>query len=221
MEIELSSGAPADLYATVGATRGVVIVPDILGRRQLFSEMAEKMAMTRAWNVIVVEPFRRRAFASLGRDDRNAAMPEISDDDVVGDMVEAANRLEVEPVGCIGFSMGGMYALKASASHRFDRIVSFYGMVRVPDDWKGSAQREPLSLLDHCEDRSSVMAFFGDEDEFIPAEDVDELEKTGVQVVRYFDTGHGFAHDSTRPEHRSVDAADAWSRAYAHLTSRS
>lgn len=220
MEIELASGAPADLYPSIGATRGLVIVPDMMGRRPLYNEMAESMASTQGWNIIVTEPFRRREFASSGTEERHAVMVEMNDDDVVGDMVDAANRLEVEPVGAMGFCMGGMYAFKASASHRFDRIVSFYGMIRLPDHWKGPNQREPLALLKHYDDRSSVLAIIGTEDHYTPESDVDELEKIGVEVVRYEGADHGFVHDPARPAHRPMDAKDAWSRAYAHLTTR-
>lgn len=220
MEIELASGAPADLYPCIGATRGLVIVPDMLGRRPLYNEMAESMATTRAWNVIVIEPFRRREFATSDTDERHAVMPEMNDDDVVGDMVDAANRLEVQPVGLIGFCMGGMYSFKASASHRFDRIVSFYGMIRLPEHWKGPNQREPLALLKHSDNRESILAIVGTEDRYTPPGDVDDLEKTGVQVVRYEGADHGFVHDPSRPAHRPADAADAWSRAYAHLVAR-
>ncbi len=220
MEIELASGAPADLYPCIGATRGLVIVPDMLGRRPLYNEMAESMATTRAWNVIVIEPFRRREFATSGTEERHALMPEMNDDDVVGDMVDAANRLEVEPVGLVGFCMGGMYSFKASASHRFDRIVSFYGMIRLPEHWKGPNQREPLALLKHSDNHQSILAIVGTEDHYTPPNDVDDLEKTGVQVVRYEGADHGFVHDPSRPAYRPGDAADAWSRAYAHLVAR-
>ena len=44
---------------------------------------------------------------------------------------------DVSEVSVLGFCMGGMYALKAAATDRFDRAVSFYGMVRVPERLEG------------------------------------------------------------------------------------
>jgi len=116
--------------------------------------------------------------------------------------------------------MGGMYTFKAAASHRFDRLVSFYGMVRIPDRWHGRGQREPLQLLRHAEDPANILAIVGTEDAYTPPEDVNELEAAGVAVVRYEGAGHGFVHDPTRPAYRPVDASNAWSRFHAHLAKK-
>lgn len=220
MEIELTSGTPADLHATVGAKRGVVIVPDLMGRRSLFDGMASSISTAQTWNVIVVEPFREMTFPPDAKDDRHAAVSKLADDDVVGDLVDAANRLEVEPVGMMGFCMGGMYAYKAAASHRFDRLVSFYGMIRLPERWRGPGQREPLQLIQHADDPADILAIVGTEDPYTPPDDVDQLVDTGVEVVRYEGAEHAFVHDPASPRHSPADAADAWARAYAHLNNR-
>ncbi len=224
MEIELSSGASADLHATVGAKRGLVLVSDLLGRRKLFDDLAATLSTTRNMNVMVVEPFRDRAFepgkAGDQMAERHAAVAQLNDDEVVGDLVDAANRLEVEPVALMGFCLGGMYTFKAAASHRFDRLVSFYGMIRLPDRWRGPGQREPLQLVRHAENPASVLAIVGTADPYTPPDDVDRLIDAGVEVVRYDGAGHGFVHDPSRPEHRSEAAADAWARAHTHLAVR-
>ena len=217
MEIELSSGTPADLHPVVGAQRGLVIAPDLMGRRKLFDDMAARFAAAQNWNVIVVEPFRGRRFETTTTDERHAVVSELDDDEIVGDLVDAANRLEVEPVALVGFCMGGMYTFKASASHRFDRLVSFYGMIRVPERWRGPGQREPLQLLKHAEDPARILAIIGTEDDYTPPEDVKDLIGMGVEVVEYGGAGHGFVHDPSRPNHNAAFAADAWSKMYAHL----
>lgn len=217
MEIELSSGTPADLHPTVGAKRGLVIAPDLMGRRKLFDDMAAGLAASHAWNVVVVDLFRGRSFHPDSTETRHAVVPELDDDDVVGDLVDAANRLEVEPVALAGFCIGGMYAFKASASHRFDRIVSFYGMIRVPERWQGPGQREPLRLLDHAADPAAILAIVGGHDPYTPPDDVDALEAKGIEVVRYPDAEHAFVHDPSQPRHRASDASDAWSRFHRHL----
>ncbi len=217
MEIELSSGTPADLHPTVGAKRGLVIAPDLMGRRKLYDDMAARLAVAQNWNVVVVEPFRDRTFTTDTTEERHAVVSELDDDDVVGDLVDAADRLEVEPVALIGFCMGGMYVYKASASLRFDRMVSFYGMIKLPEHWRGPGQREPLQLLRHTENSADVLAIVGTEDHYTPPDHVEELIDVGVQVVQYQGAEHGFVHDPTRPAHRPEDAADAWSRLHAHL----
>ncbi len=217
MEIELSSGTPADLHPTVGAKRGLVIAPDLMGRRKLFDDLASRLAAAQNWNVVVVEPFRGRSFETTTTDERHAVVGELDDDDIVGDLVDAANRLEVEPVALVGFCMGGMYAFKASASHRFDRLVSFYGMIKIPERWHGPGQREPLQLIQHAEDPARILAIIGTEDRYTPPDDVEQLIAAGVEVVQYEGADHGFVHDPTRPNHRPQDAADAWARFHAHL----
>ena len=219
MEIELSSGTVADLHPTIGAKRGVVLVPDLLGRRPLFDEMAASLASNHQWHVIVIDIFRDLEFENDSIDERNAAVCKLDDDDVIIDLVDAANRLEVDPVAIVGFDVGGTYALKAAASLRFDRIVSFYGLVRLPAQWRGPSQREPLDLLSHVEDANSILAVVGTEDVYLPSADIDELIARGVKVARYPGAKHGFVHDPAADNHRSSDAADAWAQAIDHLRS--
>ncbi len=222
MEIELSSGALADLYPTIGATRGVVLVPDLEGRRPLFAEMASGLCATHNWNVVVVDPiegFEVGLHGPNGEDlDRDQVVSRLDDDVVVTDLVDAANRLEVEPVAVIGFGFGGMYAYKAAAAHRFDRIVSFYGTIRLPAHWRGRAQREPIDLFAHVEQPSNVLALVGTDDPYTPAADVDELVRLGVRVARFERAASGFAHETPLVKARPKDASDAWAQAVAHLT---
>jgi len=102
-----------------------------------------------------------------------------------------------------------MYCHKASRSDAFARIVSFYGMIRVPEAWRSPTQGEPLDILasGHAD---RVLAIIGDLDHYTPAADVAALAATRVRVVRYPDAEHGFAHDASRPSHRADDAADAF-----------
>jgi carboxymethylenebutenolidase len=109
-----------------------------------------------------------------------------------------------------------MYALKAADSRAFDKVVAFYGMIRVPERFMGKGHREPL-LSVSSPDAAPVLAFVGGRDEFTPAEDIDALEATGATVVRYPEGEHGFVHDPSRPTHRAEDAADAWARAITFL----
>ena len=143
-------------------------------------------------------------------------MGTLTDASFLGDAAAAADACGVEPVGVIGFCMGGMFTLKAAGTGRFARAVAFYGMIRVPETWRSSGQGEPLEALASPE-ASPTMAIIGTADIWTPPEDVADLEAAGVTVVRYEDAEHGFAHDADRPAHRAEDAADAWRRAVAFL----
>lgn len=218
MRIELPSGTPAELVEVDEAVRGLVIAPDIYGLRPLFDELVARLAAEHRWSVVAVEPFPG---ADLPVDDvqpRFAAVPNLVDQRVVGDLTAAADRLGVEPVGCIGFCMGGMYVHKAAPTGRFDRLVSFYGMIRVPAAWSGPGQEEPLDALRRVDDPGRVLAIIGAKDPYTPPDDVAALGEVGVQLAVYDEAEHGFVHDQNRPAHRPGDAADAWSRMVGHLS---
>ena len=87
----------------------------------------------------------------------------------------------------------GMYTLKATGTGRFHRHVPFYGMIHVPDGWRGERQGDPLDAVRQGDPRR-VLAVIGTADPFTPTAVVDELESVGVTVVRY----HGADHDHRR-----------------------
>jgi carboxymethylenebutenolidase len=191
--------------------RGVVIVPDIMGLRPLFDDMVARLADEHGWAIAAVEPFPGRESMSL--EDRMAAMSGLEDDRQVADLVAAAHLLDIERVAILGFCMGGMYTMKAAATGRFDRAAPFYGMIRVPEAWRGPAQRDAIDVLNAAPGSAArVLAIVGTADPYTPPNDVDDLEAAGATVARYEGAEHGFVHDASRPAHRAEDAADAWRR---------
>jgi carboxymethylenebutenolidase len=215
VRITLPSGTTAELARPAGApTMGLVVIPDILGLRPLFDDHCARLAAENQWAVCAFELFAGREH--LDRDERMVAARDNDDARILGDAVAAARATACDRVGLIGFCMGGMYALKAAATGRFGRIVAFYGMIRVPDAWRGPSQREPLDAL-AAGDPSTVLAVIGTADAWTPPDDVAALEASGATVVRYEGADHAFVHDPKRPAHRPADAADAWARAIAWL----
>jgi carboxymethylenebutenolidase len=216
MLITLPSGTPAEIVRPEGEPfRGLVIVPDIGGLRLLFDGLVARLAREQGWTVCAFELW-------AGRDDlptladRLAAGGSLDDELVLGDAAAAADATGADPVGIVGFCMGGMYALKAAGTGRFARAASFYGMARVPEMWRSPTQGEPLEALTGS-DACPVIEIAGTADPWLPADDLDALESAGVEVVRYEGADHGFVHDPDRPAHRPDDAADAWARVLAHL----
>jgi carboxymethylenebutenolidase len=197
-------------------SRGLVVLPDIGGLRPLFEEMVERLAGENGWAVIAPEPFPGREQELGSIEDRFAAMAGLEDERQLGDAVAAADQLGVEPVAVMGFCMGGMYALKASATGRFDKAVSFYGMIRLPEAWEGPGQGQPLDAIASA--TTDILAIVGTEDSWLPIPDIEALEATDATVVRYEGADHGFVHDPSRPAHRPDDAADAWTRVTSLLT---
>lgn len=227
MDLTLPSGTPAMAHPTEGASRGLVIVPDIWGLRPLYARMVDDLAARTGWSVVAVEPFPGRDLGGDGTtadmaafEARSAALRSIDDERLLGDAVAAADLTGCAEVGLIGFCMGGMYALKGAAAGRFDRVAAFYGMIRVPDAWTGPGQGQPLDAVAARGD-TQVMAVVGTVDTWTPPDDVDALEAFGATVLRYEGADHGFVHDPDRPAHRPADAADAWTRVLAFLAGSS
>lgn len=191
------------------------MVPDIGGLRPLFDSMCARLAGEHGWVVVAPEPWPGREQLSL--EERLTSVGTIADTEILGDCVAAADEAGVEPVAVMGFCMGGMVALKAASTLRFDKVVSFYGMVRLPEHWRSDRQDEPLDLLARARE-VEVMSICGTVDPWVPEEHLDELEATGATVIRYEGADHGFVHDPDRPAHRPTDAADAWNRVTAFLS---
>jgi carboxymethylenebutenolidase len=207
------------------ALGGVVLVPDFYGLRPLMEDICRRIA-THGLAVCAPETFARlippgRPF---DRDERWALARDLHDDLILEDLADAADHLaaadDVGTVAVLGFCMGGSYALKASATGRFERAVAFYGMLRTPPDWAGGGQRDALEVVGDA--ACPTLAIFGELDALIPPDDIDALRhawagRADHKVVVYRGADHAFAHDPDRPVHRADDAADAWHRTLAFL----
>jgi len=208
MRITLPSGTAAEV-AGEAAERGLVVVPDIMGLRPLFDEMVQRLA--REWQCSVVAPNLYQGQEHLDLQGRHDAAGGLTDDRVLGDMVEAAEATGASTVGAIGFCMGGMYVNKAVATGRFDRLASFYGMIHVPPKWASASQGDPLAMVGSG-DAASLLAVIGALDPYTLPHEVEELAATGASIAAYGEAEHGFVHAPDRPAHRPDDAADAWRR---------
>ena len=204
---------------------GVVLAPDIGGVRPLFDDLARRLA-THGLAVCAPEPFARvpaDVRGAMDIEERMARMADLYDEVQVGDLLEAADHLAatggVHGVSVMGFCMGGYYTLKAAATGRFERAVSFYGMLRTPDAWMGPGHRDPLDTVgDVC----PTLYVVGTADPWVPAADVASLRQAwasrrDTKILLYPGADHGFVHDPDRPAHRPDDADDAWRHALGFL----
>jgi carboxymethylenebutenolidase len=204
---------------------GVVLHPDLMGIRPLFDDLCRRLA-THGFAVCSPEPFARAPADVRGAEDPSARMaylPKLEDELQLDDLERAADHLviqdDVSEVAVLGFCMGGMQTLKAAATGRFDRAVAFYGMIRLPADWRGGGVRD---ALDTAAEVCPTLAIFGSVDPYTPAADIEALRsawegRTDCEIVVYEDADHGFVHAPERPVHRADDAADVWRRVLAFL----
>jgi carboxymethylenebutenolidase len=216
MRITLPSGTAAELATPTSGSpvQGLVVIPDIGGLRPLFDDLVARLADEYDLVVCAPEPFPGLEHQPL--DWRLQHAGEVGDDIRLRDLVEAADATGMDDVGVIGFCMGGMYALKAAGTGRFHRAVAFYGMVKVPDNWRSEGSVEPLDAVT-ADGACPVLHIAGSEDQWTPSDHLMELRDAGGTVIVYEDADHGFVHDPSRPAHRAEDAADAWRNAMAFL----
>ena len=217
MRTTLSTGTTAEIHHVPSAPIGLVVHPDMFGLRPLFDDHVRRFAEEWGLSTVAIDPFPHLS-PEATPEERFAAMPARRDADVFDDLRAAAELTGCSTVRMIGFCMGGMYAFKAAASGIFDRIVSVYGMIALPEAWHGPEQGEPLELL-AAGDAASVLAILGGRDVWTPEADIVRLRETDVTVAFYPEGEHGFAHDPSRPTHRADDAKDAFVRARNWLTS--
>lgn len=123
-------------------------------------------------------------------------------------------QVKGDAIGCIGFCFGGHVAYLAATLPDIKATASFYG-AGIATMTPGEGQP---TITQTSQIRGTLYAFFGDQDDSIPAEQVEqiaaELAKYHVkhQVFRYPDAGHGFFCDQ-RASYSPDAAADAWSHA--------
>ena len=201
MNLILPSGTPAYLSRPDSADRGLVVIPDIIGLRPLFTDLCDSLSERTGWAVTSFEPFPGQDLPGPSDPEffeaRSEAMFQLVDSQLLGDAAAAAD---------------------ASNHRRFSKVVSFYGMVHVPPAWAGPGQADPLVAIQSAQ-AGRAMAVVGSEDGYTPPGDVQELIDAGVRVELYEGADHGFVHDPSRPAHRADDAADAWNKALEFLGS--
>jgi carboxymethylenebutenolidase len=129
-----------------------------------------------------------------------------------------AEELGVQRAGCLGFCMGGRYALVLAATdHRVAALASFYATIRRPTPERQKYDAVAMS----AEIRCPVMAVCPGQDHITTAEVYADLRRTlrarpqPTIAHVYPDAGHGFMQ-ARKPEQ---DVKMAWAQAVAFLTS--
>ena len=151
---------------------------------------------------------------SVGYDELPQAiglMQSLKDPEIVADVGSAVAYLERQPfvradrIGITGFCMGGRvsYLVACELPAKIKAAVPYYGG-GIPVD-----KTEKLTC--------PVLAFFGEDDAFIPLDNVEQLKTAAkqhgkrVEVVVYPKAGHGFFCNE-RASYQPDAARDAWER---------
>ncbi len=215
-------------YPEAGPVPGVVLLHDVWGASDHFNELATRLS-GEGFGVLALELYRREPEVSI--ENPGSFMRALSDPIVEGDIEQAAAFLKEQPatlgqkVGVVGFCMGGMYALLSGCGGRGVAAAAvYYGLLSHEHGILHAEEgldptRKPRQPLDAVRDlHCPLIAFFGDEDEFVPIADIRELESRvsncGVEteVVVYPSAGHAFMNETREEAFRPDVARDAWAR---------
>ena len=214
MRITLPSGTPAEIARPTRASGiGLVITPDIFGLRPLYDDMAVRFADEWGMTVVAVEPFPGRRLGDEV-EPRFEAVPELSDDDHLRDLEEAADATGCDTVGLIGFCMGGMltFLLAAQRPDRIKAAVPFYGFP--------SGDSQP----DYSRIEAAIQGHMAENDYFFPPAAAHELEQTlrglgkDATLTVHEGSGHAFMapHNALGTQDAELSAA-IWPQAMSFL----
>lgn len=228
VQVQAEAGAmPAFLArpAAEGKSPAIVVVMEAFGLNAHIKDVAARLARE-GYVTLAPDIYYREKDSVVGYDnlpDAIRLMSSLWDEKVVKDMSGAIKYLQqqafvrADRVGVTGFCMGGRITfLTACSNPAVKAAAPFYGggigSVMQP------GERTPKAPLEYANKLTAPMLlFFGENDPFIPLEEVDkikkrlaELKKTAETVV-YPGAPHGFFCNE-RDSYRADAAKDAWER---------
>ena len=197
-----------------GKHPAVVVVMEAFGLNDHIKDVAKRLA-AEGYVVLAPDIYYREPNNVVGYDqlpDALRLMSSLRDDKIVADMAAAVTYLQSQDfvrgdrIGVTGFCMGGRISfLTACKNAAIKAAAPFYG---------GGIG----GLLDQAPKVTCPMLlFFGDQDAFIPTDEVENIKSTlaklkkSAEVVVYPGAPHGFfcnERDSYRPD----AAQNAWER---------
>jgi len=214
-------GMPAYLARPAGSGPwpAVLVVQEAFGLNAHIKDVARRVADE---GYVALAPdlfYRGGAGRTAGYDELPKAlelMGALKDAEIVADVASAVAYLEQQPtvragrIGITGFCMGGRVSYLAACAlpSKIAAAVPFYGG-GIPIDRTMTLQ-------------APVLAFFGEDDPFIPLDQVEKLRAEAarlgkrVEIHVYPQAPHGFFCNE-RDSYRAEAAHDAWGRTTAFL----
>jgi carboxymethylenebutenolidase len=209
------------------------MIHDVWGLSDHTRDLARRLAQE-DFSVLALDLYRRESEIKI--ENPGEWMRALSDVQVLEDIQAGVDFLAAhsstggQGVGVMGFCMGGTYALLAACACRgIEAAVPFYGLLShqhglLHDPAGIDPARKPREPLAAAPDLTCpLLAFFGEQDEFVPLADVgvlrERLQKTrhATEVVVYPEAGHAFMNDTRPDAFRPAIAEQAWARSVEFL----
>ena len=227
IELQTADGAmPLYEVEPAGGTaeRAVIVIQEAFGVNDHIEDVTRRFA---ALGYLAVAPhvFHRTGGGTVDYDRFDLVMPhfaEISDAGLLTDIDATIAHLtgrgiSAEHIGIVGFCMGGRVSFLVASRRRVGAAVGFYGGGIL----KGRSEALAPLADDVAQMNTPWLGLFGDLDEGIPIEEVEELRRrlaesapVETEIVRYPDAGHGF-HCDKREAYHEASARDGWARTVA------
>lgn len=217
---------PAKVAAPHANPNGaVVVVQEAFGVTPHIADVTVRLARA-GWHAIAPALFHRQGSPVIAYDDVQSALPvvgELTAGGLTTDLTASFDWLEragfpAARTAVVGFCMGGSVALYAGTLRRLGAAVTFYGGGITTGRFGLPALAELAPAL-----TSPWLGLFGDEDQSIPVEEVEQLRQAAATatietaVVRYPGAGHGFHCDDRPSAYHPEAARDAWQRTLGWL----
>ena len=199
----------------------VVVIQEAFGVNPHIEDVTRRIAAA-GYHALAPDMFHRTGGAVVDYGDFGAVIEHFvgigNDDSIMSDVDAALDYLrgvgfDDRQIGIVGFCFGGRVTFLVASQRALGAAAGFYGggivTARFP---QFPALLERAATL-----RTPWLGLFGDLDESIPVDDVEQLRKAlthapvAAEIVRYADAEHGFNCDA-RPSYNADAAADAWNR---------
>ena len=209
IQVESADGDFAAYVAipSSGQGPGIVVLQEWWGLVPHIRDVCDRLARA---GYVALAPDLYRGTSTTDPGEAGQLMMELEIDRAGRDLGLAVDALRRQPettgakVGAIGFCMGGQLALHAAClKSEISAVVDCYGV-------------HPNVVLDFPSCSASVLGVFAENDDFIPAADVQQLEEAlaagGVEakLLTYAGVQHAFLNESRPDVFDAETAARAW-----------
>jgi carboxymethylenebutenolidase len=219
-----TADGPMRIYEAVpdGEPRdAVIVIQEAFGVNPHIEDVTRRVADA-GYHAVAPDMFHRTGGGVVDYGDFGSVIPHfvgIGDDDAILADVDATIGylrnlgFTHDRIGIVGFCFGGRVSFLVASQRALGAAVGFYGggivTARFP--------QFPALVNGSKQMRAPWLGLFGDLDQSIPPEDVEQLRAAltdapvDAEIVRYADAEHGFNCDA-RPAYNAPAAADAWKR---------
>ncbi|MGH9299754.1 MAG: dienelactone hydrolase family protein [Acidimicrobiales bacterium] len=224
--VELTTvDGPMDLYEAEPkggeSRRAVIVIQEAFGVNGHIEDITRRFAAI-GYHAVAPHMFHRTGGGTIPYDRYDLVAPHfagLSDDGILADVDATLEHVKgagftPERTGIVGFCMGGRVSFLVASRRPLGAGVGYYGggILKGRGESLGALAGDIVSM------KTPWLGLFGDLDESIPVEEVEELQSrlsadapVETEVVRYPDAGHGF-HCDRRESFHASSAKDGWDR---------